>query len=47
MAHFVGIDLHSNSSYISIIDKVNGLGSEPKFLSGIKPKFMLGNLSHP
>jgi hypothetical protein len=27
--HFVGIDLPSNNSYISIIDKGNGCGSEP------------------
>ena len=32
MDHFVGIDLHSNNSYISIIDKGNGCGSELKVL---------------
>ena len=30
MDHFVGIDLHSNSSYISIIKKDKGCGSELK-----------------
>jgi hypothetical protein len=45
--HFIGIDLHSNNSYISIIDKENGCGSEPKFLADIKPKFVIGRLSHP
>jgi hypothetical protein len=29
MDHFAGIDLHSNNSYISTIDKVNGCGNEP------------------
>jgi hypothetical protein len=46
MDHFVGIDLHSNNNYISIFDKDNGFGSEPKFLADIKPKFVIGNLSH-
>ena len=46
MDHFVGIDLHSNNSYISIINKDNGCCSEPKFLAGTKPKFVIGNLSH-
>jgi hypothetical protein len=45
--YFAGVDLHSNNSYISIIDKDNGCGSEPKFLADIKPKFVIGNLSHP
>jgi hypothetical protein len=44
--YFVGIDLHSNNSYISIIDIDNGCGSEPKFLAGIKPKLVIGNLLH-
>ena len=47
MDHFVGIDLHSNNSYIAIIDTDNGCGREPKFLAGIKPKFVIGHLSHP
>jgi hypothetical protein len=37
MDNFVGIDLHSNNSYILIIDKVNGCGSELKFLADVKP----------
>jgi hypothetical protein len=45
--YFVGIDLHLNNNYISIIDKDNGCGSEPKFLADIKPKFVIGRLSHP
>jgi len=45
--HFIEIDLPSNNNYISIIDKDNGCGIEPKFLTGIKPKFVIENLSHP
>ena len=30
MDHFVGIDLHSNNSYISIIDTDSGCCCEPR-----------------
>ncbi len=39
MDHFVGIDLHSNNSYIAVIDTDNN--------RTFKTKFVIGNLSHP
>jgi hypothetical protein len=33
MDHFVGIDLHSNNSYIAVIDTDNGCGKELAELS--------------
>ncbi len=47
MDHFVGIDLHSNNSYIAVIDTDNGCGSKPRVWLVLNHINVIGNLSHP
>jgi hypothetical protein len=47
MDHFVGIDLHSNNSYIVVIDTDSGCCSEPRVWLAINHISVIGNLSHP
>jgi hypothetical protein len=45
--HFAGVDLHSNNSYISIIDTDSGCCSEPRVWLVLKHNSVIGNLSQP
>jgi hypothetical protein len=45
--NFAGIDLHSNNSYIAVIDTDNGCGSKPRVWLVLNHINMIENLSHP
>ena len=47
MDHFAGIDLHSNNSYIAVIDTDNGCGKEPRVWLVVNHINVIENLSHP